>query len=114
MPRFNKSVFAGGWASGGPCPGAGALGGAYVSETPVGSILWANRVSSSVRLRFWPDGAGQKLAPRFEGPGIWSGLRREPAGNRGLGATGWEHPGVGMEEGSRGRAGLEDSAVAGV
>ena len=44
-------------------------------------------------------------APRFEGPGIWGGLGREPAGNRGLGATGWGHPGVGMEEGSRGRPG---------
>ena len=79
----------------------------------MGSILWAKRVGSSVRLRFWPDVAGQKLAPRFEGPGIWGGLGREPAGNRGLGATGWGRAGVGMEEGSRGRAGLEDPAVAG-
>ena len=44
-------------------------------------------------------------APRFEGPGVWGGLRREPAGNRGLGATGWGYAGVGMEEGSCGRAG---------
>ena len=29
-------------------------------------------------------------------------MRREPAGNRGLGAAGWGHAGVGMEEGSRG------------
>ena len=55
--------------------------------------------------RFWLDAAGQKLAPHFEGLGIWGGLRREPAGNLGLGATGWGHAGVGMEERSRGRAG---------
>ena len=60
------------------------------------------RVSSAVRLRFWPDVAGQKLAPRFEGPVIWGGFRREPAGNRGLGTTGWGHAGVGMEECSAG------------
>jgi hypothetical protein len=41
-------------------------------------------------------------------------LRREPAGNRCLGATGWGDAVVGMEEGSRGWAGLEDPAVAGV
>ena len=49
-----------------------------------------------------PPQSRQTLAPRFEGPGIWGGLRREPAGNRGLGATGWGHAGVGMESGSRG------------
>ena len=63
--------------------------------------------------RCWPGVARQTLALGFEGPGIWGGLRREPAGNRGLGATGSGYAGVGMEEGSRGRAGLEDPAGAG-
>ena len=64
-----------------------------------------------MRLRFWPDVAGQKLAPRFEGPGIWGGLRREPAGNarafRETGASGnvsgfghpVPHPGLGENVG---------------
>ena len=95
MPRFNKSVFAGRWASGGPCPGAGALGGAYVSETPVGSILWVKRVSSAVRLRFSPDGAGQTLGRVLRSRVLgWYGARARrksrPGGNR-LGASrGWD------------------------
>ena len=78
-----------------PAPGAGVPGGAYVSETPVGSILWANRVSSSVRLRFWPDAAGQTLGRVLRGRVLgWyeAGARREspPGGNR-LGASwGWD------------------------
>ena len=31
---------------------------------PVGSILWVKRVSSAVRLRFWPDVVGQALLCR--------------------------------------------------
>ena len=63
------------------------------------------RVSEAVRLLFWSDVARQTLALGFEGLGIWGGLRREPAGNRGLGVTGWGYAAVGMEEGSRGRPG---------
>ena len=47
-----------------PVPLAGRAFPACQRGVPVGSILWANRVSSSVRLRFWPDGAGQALLCR--------------------------------------------------
>ena len=82
-----------------PAPGAGVPGGAYVSGVPVGSILWVKRVSSSVRLRFWSDVAGQTLLCRswrrvlggrvlgwFE-----AGARREsrPGGNRLVQCWGW-------------------------
>ena len=62
---------------------------------PVWSILWAKRVSSAVRLRFSPDGAGQTLGRVLRGRVLgWfgTGARREsrPGGNRLGPCRGWD------------------------
>ena len=68
----------------------------------MGSILWVRRVSSAVRLRFWPDVAGQKLAPRFEGPGTGVVWDRSPPGIAAWGQPVGAMPGLGWRrEGSR-------------
>ena len=92
------------------CPGAG-LGFPWRGvrfRSAGGSILWVKKgrrgaCASGRTLR--ARRCGPDAAPCFEGSGIWGGLRREPAGNRGLGATGWGYAGVGMEEGRLPRSG---------
>ena len=98
MPRFNKSVFSGGeWLQAGlvPAQGAGAPGGACVSGVSAGSILWVKRVSSAVRPRFSPDGAGQTLGRVLRGRVLgWYGARARrkslPGGNRLGPCRGWD------------------------
>ena len=110
MPRFNKSVSAEGVVAGGPLSRRLRPWEACVSRVSAGSVLRVKRVRLAVRLRFCLGAVERKLAPRFEGPGIRGGLRREPAGNRGLGATGWGHAGNGREW-RRGSASGSDSCV---